>query len=282
MHYDVWLVFITDPLPNSMHFPVGRASNDWVVSCARSGRPLLANDPHAPAQRTIPLRISPILRLLSPGAAALDVVRTTCGTPLIVLGRSDAIAWGFATTGADVQDLFIEKIDPSNLSEYLTPQGWRRFQEETMAIHVREVAHGLSTFNNHHNHAAGLRRFGAMLDEGYVAALQWTALSNNDTTFAAQIHQSASPERRQLHEQDAPLRRSHAEHGRRRHRGEHRLITGRVPVRNASDAISRAAHTIPVRIRPMTGTAVRFDQLPHCRRPTSRCHRHIQHPHRRI
>ena len=105
-----------------------------------------------------------------------------------MLGRSDAIAWGFTTTGADVQDLFIEKINPSNPSEYLTPQGWRRFQAESMAIHVRggdtriverrTTRHGPVLPGSYGN-------LGAMLGEGYVAALQWTALSDDDTTFAA-------------------------------------------------------------------------------------------------
>ncbi len=34
--------------------------------------------------------------------------------PLIVLGRTDTVAWGFTNTGPDVQDIFIEKINPDN------------------------------------------------------------------------------------------------------------------------------------------------------------------------
>ena len=53
--------------------------------------------------------------------------------PLIVLGRGDSVAWGFTNTGADVQDLFIEKVNPDNPREYRTPDGWRPFAVEEMA-----------------------------------------------------------------------------------------------------------------------------------------------------
>ena len=94
----------------------GGASNNWVVSGARtrSGKPLLANDPHlrlaAPATWYLAH-----LALERPGGSTANVVGATlAGVPLVVLGRSDTLAWGFTNTGADVQDLFIEKINPDN------------------------------------------------------------------------------------------------------------------------------------------------------------------------
>lgn len=173
-------------------FMSGGASNNWVVSGARtqSGKPLLANDPH--------LRLSaPSIWYLAhcalsqPGEKPLNLVGASLpGTPLIVLGRSDAIAWGFTTTVADVQDLYIEKVNPDNPTEYLTPQGWQRFQTSKMEIHVRGDAtrfierrltrHGPVLPDSYGN-------LGAMLHKGYVAALQWTAFSDDDTTISAGI-----------------------------------------------------------------------------------------------
>ena len=72
------------------------------------------------------------------GASPVNVVGATlAGVPLIVLGRSDTLAWGFTNTGPDVQDLFIEKINPDNPREYLTPEGWRRSRSTQMTIAVK-------------------------------------------------------------------------------------------------------------------------------------------------
>lgn len=168
----------------------GGASNNWVVSGARTrtGSPLLANDPH--------LRLSAPstwyfahLALTQPDRPTSNIAGASLpGVPLIVLGRGDSIAWGFTNTGADVQDIFIEKINPQRPDEYLTPDGWRRFETEPMEIRVkggpsvtierRRTRHGPVL-------PASYRNIGAMLGSGHVAALQWTALDDSDTTLAA-------------------------------------------------------------------------------------------------
>src|SRR5439155_12786250 len=125
------------------------ASNNWVVDGAHSesGKPLLANDPH--------------LGFSAPGAWYLARLRTperevagatAAGVPLIVIGHNDKIAWGFTTTTADIEDLFIEKLDPADPSRYLTPEGSAAFatREETIAVRgaapvtimVRSTRHG--------------------------------------------------------------------------------------------------------------------------------------------
>src|SRR4029079_10009342 len=92
---------------------------------ARPGKPLLANDPHL--RLTAPgTWYLAHLSLERPETAAANVVGATlAGVPLVVLGRGDRLAWGFTNTGPDVQDVFIEKINPDNPKEYLTPDGWR-------------------------------------------------------------------------------------------------------------------------------------------------------------
>jgi penicillin amidase len=165
------------------------ASNNWVVSGPRtvSGKPLLANDPHlrlgAPS-----LWYLAHLAVEQPGGAANLVGASLPGVPGLVLGRGDSLAWGFTNTGSDVQDLFIEKINPDNPREYRTPEGWRAFDVQEMAIAVkgggvrkverRRTRHGpvLPGF---------YRNLDGILGQGYVAALQWTALTDDDTTLAA-------------------------------------------------------------------------------------------------
>ena len=165
------------------------ASNNWVVSGARtrSGKPLLANDPHlrlgAPA-----IWYLAHLALEQPGAGVVNVVGATLpGLPLVVLGRSDTLAWGFTNTGPDVQDLFIERINPDNPKEYLTPEGWRPFVVEPMAIAVKDAGvRNLERRRTRHGPVLPgfFRNLEGLLAPGHVAALQWTALSDDDTTVA--------------------------------------------------------------------------------------------------
>lgn len=168
----------------------GGASNNWVVSGARtrSGKPLLANDPHLRLSAPSTWYLAHLALAQPDGSSVNAVGATLAGVPLIVLGRGDTIAWGFTNTGPDVQDLFIEKINPDNAREYLTPEGWRPFAVDEMSIAVkgagirkverRRTRHGPVLPGFYHN-------LEAMLASGHVAALQWTALSDDDTTIAA-------------------------------------------------------------------------------------------------
>jgi penicillin G amidase len=165
------------------------ASNNWVVAGARtrSGKPLLANDPHLGLTAPSVWYLAH-LALEQPGAAPVNVVGASlAGAPLIVLGRTDRIAWGYTNTGTDVQDIFIEKINPDNGAEYLTPAGWRPFSREAMTIAVK--GKGVRTVERRRTrHGPVLpgfyREIEALLAPGHVAALQWTALSDDDTTLA--------------------------------------------------------------------------------------------------
>jgi penicillin G amidase len=125
------------------------ASNNWVVDGKRSasGKPLLANDPH--------------LAFGAPGFWYLARLKTpeheiaggtAAGVPLVVIGHNERIAWGFTTTTSDVEDLFVEKVDPADPGRYLTPQGSAAFdvRSETIIVHsgapvditIRETRHG--------------------------------------------------------------------------------------------------------------------------------------------
>jgi penicillin amidase len=122
----------------------GKGSNNWVVAGSRSatGKPLLANDPHlglsAPA-------IWYFARLQAPGTEGkpgMDVIGATLpGTPFVVLGRTADVAWGFTNTGPDVQDLYLEQINPANPMQYRVPGAgdetvWAPFTTRTETIRV--------------------------------------------------------------------------------------------------------------------------------------------------
>ena len=88
-----------------------RGSNNWVVSGSEtmSGRPILANDPHL--QLTSPplfwaVQINTKLRGGDVNAQGLALA----GTPVIILGYNEEIAWGLTTTGYDTTDCYRETI----------------------------------------------------------------------------------------------------------------------------------------------------------------------------
>jgi penicillin amidase len=82
-------------------------SNNWVVAGRKtaSGRAVLANDPH------LPIEFPSVWYELHLVAADLDVSGVTVpGVPFVVLGHNSRVGWGITNTNADVQDLFLERI----------------------------------------------------------------------------------------------------------------------------------------------------------------------------
>ena len=83
-------------------------SNSWVLASRKTsgGRPMLANDPH------LQIEFPSVWYEMHLVAADLDVIGVTIpGVPLVVLGHNARIAWGLTNTGADVQDLSLERVD---------------------------------------------------------------------------------------------------------------------------------------------------------------------------
>jgi penicillin G amidase len=163
----------------------GLGSNNWVLSGRRTvnGKPLLANDPH------LGLTAPSVWYFAAMRIPELDVVGATLpGLPGVVLGRNDRVAWGMSNTGVDQQDLYLEKINPEDADEYLSPDGWQRFEERAERIVVRgepdvelrvratrhgPVVTGLASIDKQYSHPH------------YVLSLRWSALDPQDRTLAA-------------------------------------------------------------------------------------------------
>jgi penicillin amidase len=110
------------------------ASNNWVVSGRRTatGKPILANDPHlAPSVPSIWYMV----HLSAPGLKVAGV--TFPGTPGVMLGHNERIAWGATNLGPDVQDLYLERFDPDNPRRYQVPGGWEEAEVRREEILVR-------------------------------------------------------------------------------------------------------------------------------------------------
>jgi len=163
------------------------ASNEWVLSGAHavSGKPLLANDPHLAL--SFP-GVWYLARLVGPG---FDIRGASSpGSPAVVLGHNGTIGWGFTTTNLDSQDLFVERVDPTDPSRYITPDGARPFaiREETIkvlwgdpvALRVRQTRHGV-VIDDFLPRSDDPTKPG-LTPAGHVLALQATALDGADTS----------------------------------------------------------------------------------------------------
>jgi len=111
-------------------------SNNWVVSGKRSasGKPILCSDPHLHGSR-LP---GPwyFAQLSAPG---LDVVGGFFpGLPTALIGHNRKIAWGVTNMGPDVQDLFIEEVNPDNPNQYLYQDEWRDFEIIPQEIRIKD------------------------------------------------------------------------------------------------------------------------------------------------
>ncbi len=108
-------------------------SNNWVAHGSRTatGAPILANDPHLGLTQPA---LFYLVRVRSPGYNVHGV--SLLGTPVVLLGFNEDIAWGFTNTGADVVDFFVEQVNPDDENEYLYRGQWKAFElrEEVVAV----------------------------------------------------------------------------------------------------------------------------------------------------
>jgi penicillin amidase len=140
----------------------GLGSNNWVVSGKRtaSGKPLLCNDMHLGIQMP-----SIWYEIALHGVAADGTVGRTpaCpfelrgysfpGAPGVIAGHNDRIAWAHTNLGGDVQDFYVEKLNPDNPDQYEVNGRWvdMDVRVETIKVHkadepyvfrVRSTRHG--------------------------------------------------------------------------------------------------------------------------------------------
>lgn len=161
-------------------------SNAWVISGKHSdsGMPILAADPHLLNQ------IPSVWYLAEIQGNEIHVTGATVpGVPFVIIGRNSKIAWGETNLTADVQDLFVERINPLNDNEYELNGNWLEMDIQIERINVKT---NFPAFLNDPipslEWPVRRTRHGPLISDvlgqyGYPVALQWTALDSNDTTM---------------------------------------------------------------------------------------------------
>ena len=113
----------------------GIGSNSWVIgpSLSATGGALLANDMHLSVQ--MPSIWYEVGLHRSDGSHSLRGYSFP-GVPGVVAGQNQDIAWGITNLGGDVQDLFVEQIDPEDPDRYLHDGRWQDMERRVEEIRV--------------------------------------------------------------------------------------------------------------------------------------------------
>jgi penicillin amidase len=151
-------------------------SNNWAVSGERSatGGPLIAGDPHLPPSMPgIWYQVS-----LRHGDRFVRGASMP-GMPGVYMGQNNDVCWTFTNVMADVQDLFVERIEGDT---YLYEDEWRPLEavREEIVVKGREEPVALDVRVTHHGPIVNAA-LGA--DEAEPLALSWLAL-REPTAFA--------------------------------------------------------------------------------------------------
>lgn len=158
-------------------------SNNWVVagSKTKSGAPILCNDPH------LELSFPSIwfeMQLSTPTSNTYGV--SLPGTPYIIIGYNDSIAWGVTNAQRDVKDYYEIKFKDASKQEYWFNNQWTKAIQRIETIQIKGAPDFIDT--------VAYTIFGpVMFDESFSndlsnkrsLAVRWTAHdpSNEGLTF---------------------------------------------------------------------------------------------------
>ncbi len=158
-HYpDDWVIITRDePLLAAAPRPFlpgpleGLGSNNWALAGnrTRSGKPLLCNDPH------VPITIAPTFwyhcHIKSPNYDVMGLMFS--GFPCYGAATNGKLGWVLTNVGMDYVDLWREKVNPDDPSEYMAKGEWVPFEIEKgevkisgkkpLAYDMRHTRHGV-------------------------------------------------------------------------------------------------------------------------------------------
>ncbi len=197
----IGLYDVLDDLPTAVGVNGnGIGSNSWVVSGAHTitNKPLLANDPHLSASLpSVWYQMGLHCRTVS-SKCQYDVTGYTfAGMPGVIIGHNQDISWGMTNSGADVTDLYLEKLsgDGYQYDGKVKPFTTR---EETIKVAggdakkivVRETQDGMPLLSDRSKELVKVGQKATVDNaapdrgDGYGIALKWTALDAGNTMDA--------------------------------------------------------------------------------------------------
>jgi penicillin amidase len=112
-----------DEMIKDLGVQVFSGSNNWAVSGAKteSGLPIVANDMHL--QVDVAPGIWYQIHQVVPGKLNVTGVMLS-GTPYVICGHNDSIAWGMTNVAVDNVDFYVETINPADSNQYRFNGEW--------------------------------------------------------------------------------------------------------------------------------------------------------------
>lgn len=149
-------------------------SNNWAVSAQKSatGYPILANDPH------LALNLPSIWYLIQLHTPTHNVMGASMpGSPCVIGGFNQHIAWGETNVGSDVLDFYKIKFKDDTRQEYWHGGQWKKVTRRIERIKVKGKPDVVDTvLYTHHGpvmYTPGMKSFAKNFPVGY--AVRWVA-----------------------------------------------------------------------------------------------------------
>lgn len=176
--------------------PFSGGSNVWALDGSRtvSGQSLLAVDPHRPFE-------GPALRyLVHLKAPGWNVAGATAPwLPGVVFGHNDRLTWGMAAAPVDVQDIYVERINPANAKQVQDRGRWvdMTIVLDRIPVKGREEPFEFERQYTRHGVVVGLDR-----QRNLAYVLRWSGM---EAGAAAELSALALDRAQSLEEGDAAL-----------------------------------------------------------------------------
>jgi penicillin amidase len=125
-------IALTEPKPDP-----DNGSNNWAVggTKTKSGRPILANDPH------LGLNLPSLWYEMQLSTPEMNVYGVTFpGAPSVIIGFNDSCAWGVTNAGRDVRDYYEIKFKDTTMQEYWFNNQWMKAETRPEVIKIKDSA----------------------------------------------------------------------------------------------------------------------------------------------
>jgi penicillin amidase len=109
-------------------------SNNWAVAGSKtsSGRPILCNDPH------LGLNLPSLWYEVQISTPTHNTYGASFpGSPAVIIGFNDSIAWGVTNAGRDVIDYYEIKFKDTTMSEYWFNNAWVKAEHRKETIRIK-------------------------------------------------------------------------------------------------------------------------------------------------
>ena len=152
-------------------------SNNWAVSGSKtkSGRPILCSDPH------LGLNLPSLwyeVQITTPSHSTYGA--SFPGSPAVIIGFNDSLAWGVTNAGRDVLDYYELKFKDSSENEYWFNGAWTSVTKRKEIIKVKDSADVIEDIPmTHWGPAMYDAHYQNPQSKGRNLAVKWTATQSS-------------------------------------------------------------------------------------------------------